>query len=126
MPQRHDPLAWLESAREHLGSTENVTISIRHRCFHGQRAVELALKAVLIHHGIVYPFTHELDALMELLPDDPPDDIIEAAALTPHAVFEMYPDTYTDIGSDHAIEAVELARTVVEWASSIVEAEPAD
>ena len=43
-----------------------------------------------------------------------------AAPLTPYAVEEMYPDTFTEVSDEHASEAVELARGVVEWAVAIV------
>lgn len=123
MPPRESN-SWLASARVHVAAVENPTLDFRLRCFHGQRAVEMSLKAVLIHHGVSYPFTHELDSLMELVPGGVPDHVIEASRLTPHAVQEMYPDTFTDLGADHADEAVELARAVIEWATAIIEPTP--
>ena len=49
-----DPTAWLAAAREHLATTKSGASSVRIRCFHGQRTVELALKAVLLHHGLSF------------------------------------------------------------------------
>lgn len=95
----------------------------RIRCFCGQRAVELAVKAVLIHHGVNFPRLHTLDELMALVPGGVPDTVADADALTPYAVQEIYPDTYTGLDADHAAEAVTLARTAVEWATFIIEPE---
>ncbi len=46
--------------------------SPRHACFLIQQAAEKALKAVLVLEGIEFPFTHDLDALRNLLPDSWP------------------------------------------------------
>ena len=37
-------------------------------CFHAQQAAEKSLKAVLIHHSIELPRTHNLERLIDLLP----------------------------------------------------------
>jgi HEPN domain-containing protein len=34
--------------------------------FHAQQAVEKALKAVLAVHGVDFPFTHDIEGLVEL------------------------------------------------------------
>jgi HEPN domain-containing protein len=116
-----DPHAWLNAAREHLSVAGNTDDPVRVRCFCGQRAVELSLKAVLIHGGIEFPYTHTLEFLVKLMPDELPSELAGIGALTPYAVEEMYPDTFTELGADHAHEAVELARAVVSWATSIIE-----
>lgn len=118
---RPDAALWLQTARRHLMSAEVGQLDERHRCFHGQRAAELSVKAVLIHHGVPFPFTHEVDALMALVPGGVPEHVADADILTPYAVEEMYPDTFTDLSQDHVVEAVELARAVVAWAASIIE-----
>ena len=45
--------------------------------FHSQQAVEKSLKAVLAARGIAYPWTHDLEGLVELIEDNniplPPD-----------------------------------------------------
>ena len=120
MSQR-DSEIWLASARAHAETTANASVDARQRCFHGQRAVEMSLKAVLMHYDVGFPFTHQLDALMGLVPGGVPDGIIEASSLTPHAVQEMYPDTFSDVGTGHAEEAVVLAHVVVAWAATIIE-----
>lgn len=99
---------------------QNESLSLRIRCFCGQRAVELSVKAILVYHEIEYPHVHTLERLMLLVPDDTPERVREAAALTTYAVEEMYPDTFSDLTNDHANEAVQLARTVIEWAHEII------
>lgn len=83
----------------------------------GRRALR---QGVLIFRGTEFPFTHTLERLVALLPEEDADGVPEVGALTPYAVEEMYPDTLTDLTGDHAGEAAALARAVVEWARSIV------
>lgn len=54
--------------------------------FHGQQAAEKLLKAVLAANGIVFPRTHSIRFLLDLLDDHglaPPPDL--------HSVTELYP-----------------------------------
>lgn len=115
-----DSHLWLAAAREHLQISEMADVPTRGRCFHAQRAVEMALKSLLLHHGLEVPKVHALERLALLLPGEVPDFARQAAALTAYAVEEMYPDTFTDLTDDHASEAAALAGAVVEWAESIV------
>ena len=116
-----DPTLWLSAAREHLVATEAGVNPLRVRCFHGQRSVELAVKAVLIFHNIEFPKVHTLERLIAMLPEETVAGVPEVGALTPYAVEEMYPDTFTELTDDHADAAVEVARSVVAWASSIID-----
>ena len=69
---------WLNAARGHLTSAELEGLDERHRCFHSQRAVELAVKALLFQYGIGFPFTHEIDALLGLVPGGVPEQVSNA------------------------------------------------
>ncbi len=120
MPPPHDPETWINLAQTHLDALASAALDARIRCFHGQRAVELALKGVLIHFRIEFPFTHDLAALADLIPFDVPTEVMEASVLTPHAVMEMYPDTFTDLDELHVKEAIELASLVIDWCRGIV------
>jgi len=119
--QQRDPAIWLAIAREHLVVAANADNPIRMRCFHGQRAVEMSVKGVLVHRGIEFPYIHRLEDLAKLLPTDVPEFIADIGRLTPYAVEEVYPGTFTDLGDDHAAEAVNLAQAVVIWAATIIE-----
>ncbi len=57
-------------------------------CFHAQQAVEKALKAVLIAQSVLFPRTHNIGTLLDLLAEyvSVPEEIREAASLTDYAV----------------------------------------
>lgn len=60
--------SWLRKARSDMAAVE-VLIgagSFDAACFHAQQAAEKSLKALLIHFGIAFPFTHNLSKLVEL------------------------------------------------------------
>ena len=68
-----DALHWL------LYSTEDLDVArlllmrhpqgSRHVCWLSQQAAEKALKAALVLEGTEFPFTHDLDALRNRIPD---------------------------------------------------------
>jgi HEPN domain-containing protein len=67
--------------------------------FHGQQAVEKALKAVVAVHDRAYPWTHDLRHLMELLDDAAsprPAELSDARRLTPWAAEFRYGETIDD------------------------------
>ena len=41
-------------------------------CFHAQQAAEKSVKAVLVHEGIEFPPTHNIQRLIALLPERAP------------------------------------------------------
>ena len=92
--------------------------------FHAQQAVEKALKSVLMHQGIRYPFTHDVEALVTIVKNSalplPPDaDIL--SCLTPFAALFRYEDE--EFGSFAAVgvgRMVGFAETTVTWARSIL------
>jgi len=84
---------------------------------HGGARVESCAAAPRLE----FPYTHTLAKLVDLIPDTVPDQVSEAAGLTPYAIQEMYPDTFTDLDDSHASEAAALASTVVTWAALIIE-----
>ncbi len=61
---------WLARARANLEGAEIALAGRRliteHVCFHGQQAVEKALKAYLVFHGIEFPWTHQIGPLLDL------------------------------------------------------------
>lgn len=115
-----NPAVWLNVAREHLAATKIDANPVRVRCFHGQRAAELALKALLLHYAVEVPKVHSLERLALLLPFEVPDAVREAAGLTAYAVEEMYPDTFNSLTANHADDASAQAVAVVEWVSNII------
>ena len=88
-------------------------------CFHTQQAAEKAIKALLIQHGIQFPYVHDLAALLtrlEKATGDLPDSIRQAERLTQFAVEARYPGTAPPVGEGSYREAVELAGEVLRWA----------
>lgn len=66
-----------EFARQWLKKAENDVITARQTlaledgptdtpCFHAQQAVEKSLKALLTANGIVFPYTHDVIALLDM------------------------------------------------------------
>ena len=92
------------------------------RCFHCQQAAEKAVKAVLAHLGIEFPWIHRIELLISLLPStvDVPGAVTAAGMLTPYASAARYPDIAEMIDADDLAEALELARIAIDWAGSIV------
>lgn len=92
-------------------------------CFHAQQAAEKSLKAVLIHHGIEPPRTHNLERLIDLLPVSITRErtLTQSARLTIFATSSRYPGSQERVDEDEYIEAVRLAQDVVNWAAALIE-----
>lgn len=92
-------------------------------CFHAQQAVEKSLKAVLLFRRIEFPFTHDLEELIETLEQAGvklPPDLREAGTLTPYAVESRYPGYWGDISDTDVTVAVTLAENAINWADHII------
>ena len=92
-------------------------------CFHAQQAAEKALKAVLLHRKIEFPFVHDIEALLEIMRQSgfvAPADVAEAGALTPYAVEARYPGYEEEIMPSQVAEAIGLAERVVTWALDVI------
>ncbi|WP_298440240.1 HEPN domain-containing protein [Geobacter sp.] len=115
---------WLAHARSDLAFARlglNQDILPEQICFHAQQAVEKALKAVLLHEGIDFPFTHDLEALLDTLSTagiEVPDELQDVGALTPYAVETRYPGFWGEIGEAEVREAIGLADKVLTWAGN--------
>jgi HEPN domain-containing protein len=95
----------------------------QHLCFHAQQASEKALKAVLLSKGIVFPRTHDLAYLMDLLPQEMTvaPAIIDLPSLTKYAVQERYPGEGLDVTGKDRSSAVVLAEHTVTWSRRQIE-----
>ncbi len=82
--------------------------------FHAQQCVEKYLKVVLIHRRTPVPKTHQIQALVNLLPRRrrPSLTAQEQKELTNYAVVARYPEAGLDISLAEARKAVALARRV--------------
>lgn len=94
----------LDVARVLLGSCPLVP---RHICWLAQQSAEKALKAALVLEEIAFPFTHDLDALRNRLPEiwlvhTAHSDLAE---LTQWAIETRYPGDWPEVTSEDAVRA---------------------
>jgi len=90
--------------------------------FHAQQAVEKALKAVLMHRGVRYPFTHDLKALVELVDGagvSLPPDALDLPYLTPFGTLFRYEDEEWGLPETVSLERmISWAESTIAWARS--------
>ena len=100
-------------------------------CFDAQQSVEKALKSLCVFHQIVFPKTHDIAYLIELLEKGNviiPDDVQNAKLLIGYAVETRYPGDYEPADEDDYSKAVEIADKVLRWVKKEMDKEqrPAD
>lgn len=110
---------WLARAEEDLRVAEALTSGDEpfwaSAAFHAQQAAEKYLKALLVHHQIDFPKTHDLGELLDLAATaDKPlsESLRDVTALNPYGVAARYPGDYPHVRRQDAQEAVELASRV--------------
>ena len=113
-----EALRWLRFSAEDLDVAQRLladrSSAPRFVCLHSQQAAEKALKAALAIEEIDYPFTHDLNALRNMLPHswsvraDHPD----LTELSQWAVEARYPGEWAEATEADAIRAESQARTV--------------
>ena len=117
---RSEVAIWRRYALEDLKQAERLLESReavpRHPAWLAQQAAEKALKAVLIWLQINFPYTHDLDAIFRLIPEDWVVKNVEADfyRLSEYAVDTRYPGNWPDLSHDDAEKAVIDARRVVD------------
>jgi HEPN domain-containing protein len=88
-------------------------------CFHAQQAAEKAIKALYVHHGLVFRYTHDLDDLLTTLKKHGmiiPAAVEDSIVLTGYAWDARYPGIGEPVTNDEHGEAVRLAEEVIAWA----------
>ncbi len=120
-----DPREWLNRARSNLIRAKNRLsgVYLEDLCYDAQQAAEKAIKALLIHLGIRYPYTHDLAQLLTLVEQSGqsvPDDIKQTAALSDYAVETRYPGPAEPVTDEEYYEAVTIAEKVVLWVENII------
>ncbi|MEK6767111.1 MAG: HEPN domain-containing protein [Planctomycetota bacterium] len=120
------PESWLQYANSDLelarvSKPQNVLFETL--CFHAQQAAEKAIKALLIAKEITFPKTHSIRMLLDLLPPEvkQPPEVQESAILTDYAVISRYPGDLEAIDEEEYQRAVNLEKSVVEWAESHIQ-----
>lgn len=125
-PERHapdDPREWLNRAKSNLTRTKLGNdipgVYLEDLCFDAQQAAEKAIKAVLLHQNVPFPYTHDLAELLPLIErsgEPVPETIREAVNLTPFAAEARYPGPQETVTREEYEKAVMIAETVVHWA----------
>jgi len=136
LPERFppdDPREWLNRARSNLakakGGIHIPNVYLEDLCFDAQQAAEKALKALLIHRGVRFPYIHDLAELLGLVEQagqDVPDAVRQAARLTRYAVVARYPGLSEPVTLEEYEEAVAIAREVVRWVQEVIEFQTTD
>jgi HEPN domain-containing protein len=114
-----DARLWLRHAREDLRAGQQLLAEPvgvpRQSAWFAQQAAEKALKALLIFHQRSFPYTHDLERLVRLLPQGVESRFTEfdVESLSTYAVDTRYPG-FPAIDSEGARAAVETAERIVE------------
>ncbi|MBI2455509.1 MAG: HEPN domain-containing protein [candidate division NC10 bacterium] len=118
-----DPAEWLRRAKSNLlRAREDIRlpeVAKEDLCCDAQQAAEKAIKAVLIHRGIHFPYIHDLAALLDLVEERGtaiPPHVKEAARLTRFAVETRYPSLDEPVTHEEYERALAIAEAVFRWA----------
>ncbi len=107
---------WLQFSAEDLDVAQRLladrSSAPRHVCWFSQQAAEKALKAALVLEEIDFPYTHDLNALRNLLPDSWPVrvDHPDLTQLNQWAVEARYPGEWPQATESDAVRAESEAR----------------
>ena len=108
---------WLRKAETDLELAEHLISQgdtfLNAAAFHSQQSAEKYLKAYLSSNQKVFPKTHDLDQLLDLvesLDKDLADSLRDVIVLTPYGVELRYPGDRPDANLGEAKEALVLAK----------------
>ncbi len=115
-----DPREWLNRARSNLirAKSQIPKVYLEDLCFDAQQAAEKAIKALLIHLEVRFPYTHDLAELLTLVEQAGqhiPEKVKRAAILSDYAVETRYPGPAEPVTQEEYEEAVAIAEEVVGW-----------
>jgi len=113
---------WLQRAKSNMARAKSGRVSpdilYEDLCYDAQQAVEKAFKSVCIIHEIVFPKTHDIAYLIELLEKggvEVPENLQNAKILTGYAVETRYPGDYEPVDEEELRKAIEIAKKVLKW-----------
>ena len=122
------PAAWLARAKSNLerakADARLAGVYLEDLCFDAQQAAGKAIKAVLVHRRVAFPYVHDLRKLLDLLVENGvliPVEIRQAADLTQYAVAGRYPGLDEPVTKEEYSRAVALAEIVYDWAKRLIE-----
>ena len=119
---------WLERSKSNMARTKAGRVSpdilYEDLCYDAQQTVEKALKSACILHEILFPKTHDIAYLIELLEKgkvEVPKDLQVAKILTGYAVETRYPGDYEPVNEDDYLNAMQIAEKVLQWVERKIE-----
>ena len=121
-----DPREWMRFARDNLGrSTTRSPNSemFENMCWDAQQAAEKAIKARLMSLDVEFPYTHDIEKLLDCLEaagDIIPDDVRAATMLTEFASVTRYPWCGEPVTEEGHLAAVQAATAVVRWVETLL------
>jgi HEPN domain-containing protein len=98
-------------------------INLEDLCYQAEQSGEKALKAVFLARGARFPFTHNLDLLMQGLEElglEIPEAVDKASHLTRYAVETRYPGFFDPVTDEDYQEALSMAEAIVAWAKTFI------
>ncbi len=126
-----DPVEWLNRARSNLARAQADSripeVYLEDLCFDTQQAAEKAVKAVLLHLKIRFPYHHDLAELLDLVQKAGPSipkSVKAASRLTRFAVVTRYPGITEPIVREEYKRAVRIAEKVLRWAEKLIAKKP--
>lgn len=125
--QRDFAALLLRKAGEDLAAVrallDNESISDDVIGFHAQQAIEKAIKAVLVVHGVAFRRAHDLNYLLQVAEDgnvEVPEHVAATRWLSPWAAEFRY-DEHEIVGFSRN-ESLQGAERAIEWAQAVFEA----
>ena len=113
---------WLQRAHLDLRSAEVLLNAdpplTQDSGYHSQQAVEKSLKGYLVHHGVEYEWTHEIERLLRQCGDIDKDFLAltdTASELTDYAVRFRYPVPESALTAEQVRPILEVARRVYQF-----------
>ena len=111
---------WLRFAQDDLKLAEGAATTGDYAphiaCFHAQQCAEKALKAILVFLQIGFPYRHDLDEILALIPPGwhVPSAYADLSWLTQWATVGRYPGSWPEATDRDARDAADQARDVWE------------
>lgn len=126
LERRAVALAWLDKADSDLANARS-TIKMRRNCpydtncFHAQQSVEKCLKALLVWNGLEVTRSHDISALLAMLPDRsrPGLTVREASLLSHYAIVTRYPGEEEPFTKEEAQQALSIAGQVRQFVADV-------
>jgi len=122
-----DPREWLSRARSNLAKAKSAfgtpEVYLEDLCFDVQQAAEKAIKAILIHLDVRFPYVHDLAQLLALIEQagpTVPKPVRQAARLSEYAVETRYPGLSEPVTRQEYEEALAIAEEIVRWAQGVI------